>query len=105
MWDGASGPLEQAALLVLLTGAAGTRVVPSHLLPVGGPGLRARRGGPGVMGHAGDRRLLPGHADLEELLDRRLLQAADHLLEHVEGFLLVLGQRVPLPVAAEADAF
>src|SRR5262249_59625789 len=44
-------------------------------------------------------------AHLEELLQDYVLQVIHHLLEHVEGFLLVLGQRVTLPVAAKADAF
>src|SRR5512132_344799 len=113
MWVAApegSGSLEQAALLVLLAGAAVAGIVAAHLLSVGGPGLgprghRAPRRAIEVaaprllplrrraLGHVGGRRVLLGHADLEELLDRRLFQAADHLLEHVEGFLLVLGQR------------
>src|SRR5690349_12191481 len=118
----ASGPFQQAALLVLLARAARAQIVAPDLLAVQRARLAAARGGPRggaalarlvaarlaplgrALGDSGGGRLLLGHAHLEELLDRRLLQAADHLLEHVEGFLLVLGQRVALAVAAEPDA-
>src|SRR4030095_9421579 len=83
------GPLQQAALLVFLPGAARAWVVASHLLAVGGAGLGPRDGGrargravltapglPPVRGPLSDPRggrLLLGHAHLEELLDRGLL--------------------------------
>ena len=58
------------------------------------PGQRSG-GVSGDLGH---------HLQLEEPLDHGALHALRHLLEQVEGFLLVLHQRVALTVAAEANA-
>src|SRR5215469_6412093 len=113
-----SGSLEKATLLVLLPRSARARVVPSHLRPRGH--ARLARGCLAVAAVAlapplresgrGRRATLrgqirPADAHLEELLEDHVLQVIHHLLEHVEGFLLVLGQRITLPVAAKADAF
>src|SRR5262249_3720220 len=65
--------------------------------------LRSARRGRGERRLHG-RRLLARRAHLEELLDHDFLQVVDHLLEHVERFLLVLGERIALAVPAEADA-
>ena len=71
---------------------------------------RGSRGSPASAGRVAaatrldGRDLLPGQTHLEELLDHGLLEVVHHRLEHVEGFLLVLGQRVALAVAAKADA-
>src|SRR6266545_2064797 len=117
---GSSRALEETALLVLLTRSAGAGIVAAHLLAVGGarPDPARRAGGSsglraaapllpaGRRGHRGPLRngLLAGRAHLEELLDEHLLQVVDHLLEHLERFLLVLHQRVALAVAAQTDA-
>src|SRR5262245_20797569 len=114
--------LQQAALLVLLAGPARARIIAPHFLPSRHARFRA-----GLSANWSRRRLIAtaflptrrhGHrrallrdrllatrAYLEELLDHDFLQMVDHLLEHLEGFLLVLHQRVPLPVATESDAF
>src|SRR2546430_5915673 len=109
-----------AALLVLLAGAARARVV--------APDLGARRGAHGLalegrggasglsrqltaglarVGPGRDRgqlhRRVPHDLHLEQPLDDRRLHALDHVLEEVERLLLVLGERVPLAVAPEAD--
>src|SRR5215475_771035 len=108
-WPRLGGPLQQAALLVFLPGPARARVVATHLLSIRGTELVAGSGRPRdrpvlptpgllpvgrALSYACGGRLLLAHAHLEELLDVGLLQAPDHLLEHVEGFLLVLGQRI-----------
>src|SRR5882724_6719230 len=114
-----SAAVEGVALLVFLAGPAGARVVPSDFGAGGKARLRAgggARGGevgrpamaflparPRRRGHSDGGRLLPDHAHLEELLQHDLLEVVHHLLEHIERFLLVLGQRVALAVTAEAD--
>src|SRR5438093_876867 len=113
--------LQVAALLVFLAGAAGARVVTAHLLPARRPRHRARGGRrrcalgrhgqltPGLarVRPCGHRRQLhrrvPDDLDLEQPLDDGRLHALDHVLEEVERFLLVLGERVPLAVAPEPD--
>src|SRR5438128_9311970 len=113
--------LQIAALLVLLAGAAGARVVTAYLLAARRPRDRARDGrsrcalrpagqlASGLArvrprGHRGQfHRRVPDDLDLEEPLDDRRLHALDHVLEEVERLLLVLGERVPLAVAPEAD--
>src|SRR5262245_60681430 len=114
--------LQETALLVLLSRSARAWIVPSDLLA----GSRARlsagggtsRRGPCLAvssflpsrchGDRGSRLphgFLPARSHLEELLHDHFLQVIDHLLEHLEGFLLVFDQRVSLPVSAKADAF
>src|SRR5712664_3482034 len=126
--------LQEVALLVLLPGAAIAGIVAPDLLAGGRarrrrrPGSRGRRRSPrrwrpaarariareraarllGVRPR-GDRRQLhrrvAHHLHLEEPLDDNGLHALHHVLEEVEGFLLVLGERVALAVAAQPDAF
>src|SRR5205814_737196 len=58
--------------------------------------VRLRRGG--------RRALLDLNLQVEEEPDRLLLDAVEHLAEHVEALALVLDQRVALGVRAQADA-
>src|SRR5438477_4742577 len=126
--------LQEVALLVLLPGAAVAWIVAPDLLAGGRarrrrrPGSRGRRRSrrrrrPATRARIarertarllgvrprGDRRQLhrrvAHHLHLEEPLDDNGLYALHHVLEEVEGFLLVLGQRVALAVPAQPDAF
>src|SRR5713226_2921442 len=104
---GRSSPLQKAALLVLLSRPAGAGIVAAHLLAIRGTRLGAPRRPhgrtPGLTPPAflpvrrreqsrsrGGGLLLLDRPRLEELLDGGFLQRVDHLLEHLEGFLLVL---------------
>src|SRR5512139_1338064 len=106
--------LRAVALLVLLAAPAGARVVPAHLfLRVD----RLGRGGLGAGTYEAELGQLPALTQLdgpvlllrgldpEEALHRGLHDAALHLLEHVESFLLVFDEGVLLAVAPEAHAF
>src|SRR6266403_2381815 len=126
--------LQEVALLVLLPGAAVAGIVAPDLLAGGRarrrrrPGSRGRRRSrrrrrPATRARIarertarllgvrprGDRRQLhrrvAHHLHLEEPLDDDGLHALHHVLEEVEGFLLVLGERVALAVPAQPDAF
>src|SRR5881409_1240699 len=112
------GAFEEAALLVFLSGATGARIIATHLGSCGDARL-TRRGGPfgavclapprlrGGCGRDGalGTQVHPANAHFEELFQDHLFQMIHHLLEHIEGFLLVLGQWIPLTVAAKTDAF
>src|SRR5262245_58692641 len=120
---GPLGTLQETALLVFLARPAGTRIVAADLLAIRGPRLGAGdRAGrrhcclawlvaaslePARRGHRGahGRGFLARHARPEDLLDRHLLEVIDHLLEDLEGFLLVLRERVALAITAQPDAF
>src|SRR5207245_11290230 len=117
------------AFLVLLPGAAGARVVAADLgrgslerldLRVLAPGgrrpvgvvdvLRAARGERGrraARALPGDLALRLAHDRLEaeEVLHELVLDALLHQREELEGFLLVLDERIALSVAAQPDAF
>src|SRR5579885_151084 len=121
------------ALLVLLAAAAGARGGAAHLCPFAAHGLDLlpRLFGRSTVREAEARRMLPAlalletrhrravgrplggelhgcalHLDLHahSLLDDVGLEAPHHLLEDLEAFLLVLLERVELPVAAQPDA-
>src|SRR5262245_39661221 len=119
-----SGALQVAALLVLLAGSAVAGVVPPDLGTRGGPASRpgapARLGGDrtsptdggavraGLLGSgpARQRHLWRGfrhHLHLEEPLHHRGLHPRGHVLEQIEGLLLVLHQGIALAVAAQPD--
>src|SRR5262249_21929622 len=70
--------------------------------------LASRTGGRGVGGRPLPRlgaRFALGRLQAEEELDRLVLDALLHEREELEGLLLVLDERVPLTVPAQADAF
>src|SRR5438874_6442386 len=116
--------LQITTLLVLLARPARTGVVAADLLAPRGAhrGLRPRgrgggaaeplrelaaglpRVGPGRHGGGLPRRVAD-QLDLEEALHDGRLHPLDHVLEEIECLLLVLGERVTLAVAAEADPF
>src|SRR5712691_7152637 len=104
------------ALLVLLAAAAGARIVSSHLglvaddgRPGDGPRLGARRSLEDHLALAGPApllllALLLGHRlEEKDVPDDLVLDPVLHLREQIEGFPLVLDQRVLLSISAQAD--
>src|SRR5262249_1951645 len=108
--SGAGPLLRPVALLVFLSRSAGAGIVAPHPPPAPLGRLGCLLGGGGVGQVA-----LPAGAHLLLLGDHRRVHAPEihgdlvfdpllHETEHHEGLLLVLGQRVALPVAPQSDS-
>ena len=87
-------------------GIAISRGAASRVERLRGAGHRRRLGNHAVRARRRIHRLAVRSQNLhpEQEPDRVLLELQHHRLEHVEGFTLVFHQRIPLRVAAQADA-